>query len=111
MRPKQREARIEQSLLRPRRDDDIVGVDWTPPRQHRQMTRRGGTQVENAGVGGVVGLALLNRPDGPVRHDARRVKIRLPRRKVDDVFARGPTAARLLGDRQGRGRLEPSDIA
>ena len=106
-----RRRRYQHAVVRPeQREARVVGVDRPATRQHRQVACRGGAQVENAGVRRVVRLPLLDGVDAGVGRDARRVEIRLPRRQVDDVLTGGPTPGRFLGHRQGRRRLELSDV-
>jgi len=105
-RAEQREARVEQRLLRAVRHHDIVGVQWAAAREQRQMLRRGGAQLQDPFVRRVVGLALANGADPGVGRERRRREIRLPRAQIDHILAGRLAPFRLLRDGDRRGRFE-----
>jgi hypothetical protein len=57
-------------------------------------------QRQNAGVGGVFGLAILNGGDGGVFGELRRVEIRLAGAEIDHIFSAPPQLADQIGERQ-----------
>ena len=105
-RPEQRETGVEQRLLGAVRDDDVIGVDRPAAREEGEVRRGRRSQLQNAVVGRIVGLALLDRANAGLGGYRRRREIGLARSHIDDILARGLAALCLGGNRDRGGRLE-----
>jgi len=97
-----RNQRIKDHLLAAGRDQDFLGRIL-----NAGITLELGAdrfpELNRAGDIGVFRLATFNRCNRCVFHIARRVEIRLPRGKANDILARGLQRARLGGHGDGEG--------
>ena len=102
------EQRVVDDVLAAGADDGLRDLVVEPVLALELLDDRFAQRVD-AGDRRVLGLAAADRIDRRLLDVVGRVEIRLADREADDIDARGFQLARLLGHRDGRGRLHPRE--